>query len=1070
MLRWGQKPWVWSGITLIVLSLGLGAAGRYFAANQLREQRALVSEQLELQQRAVNRAFGRILGSLAAMTRFAVTEGGAAPEDFRRKFETFASGLNANLPWVRSFQIVSDGVITHVYPQAGNEAAVGYNLYDDPRPFISGDVRRALKTGLPTVSGPVKLVQGELGVIIRMPIGQLPGGPERLVAVVVNVAELLTETGVVDPVRAPHLRFALRDNREVVFYGPAEVFAAHPVAISVELPEGVWEIAAVPVGGWTAAVRSAMVWFYAVGAAFVGLLSLLVHSVAQRQLDLAQAVAARTAELHRQHRLVHAVIEGTTDAVFVKDRHGCYEMINTPGARILGKAPADIVGRTDAELLPAETARSFQAHDQQVLANGVTSMQEEAGEIAGVRRVFLASKSPWLDDRGRVLGVIGISRDITARHEEEAQREKLLHTTEQARHALLGVLEDQRRTEAELRASEVRYRSLFEQAAVGVAQVAPDGRWLQVNQRLCDMVGYTQEELVTGSFQQITHPDDLEADLDLVRRVLADEIKNYTLEKRYLRKDGAIVWANLSVALLRDEAGRPQYFISVVQDIQLRKAAEAALQESVQQFQFVTDHAPVLIAHCDREQRYRFVNRSYAELFGQQPGALVGRTVREVLGAEAYALARPHIAVVLAGRATEYDLQLPVAPERPRSVHVTYAPERDVAGQVVGFLAAVTDITARVEAETRLRETEELFRRAITGAGAVPYEYDYAARKYSFLGPEIEALTGYPAAEFSGPFWQQIIEETIQLGETVGLSKAEATRRIKAGELSQWRADVRIRTRAGAERWLSDVSVQKSDATGRVVGSIGILQDITERKQAEQKLHASREQLRALLARLHQAQEEERMRVAREIHDELGQLLTGLKMDVRWLERKLAGPEVPASLHPLLDRAVAASALADQTIAVVQEIAAELRPGVLDRLGLAAALTQRVRRFQERSGIHCRVRVTELGPALPPELATDLYYICQEALTNVARHAHATEVDICFESTRAGILLEIADNGNGIVAAQCTAIESLGLLGMRERAAHHGGTVSWESGDPQGTRVTVQIPAAKSDSTPGASA
>ena len=127
--------------------------------------------------------------------------------------------------------------------------------------------------------------------------------------------------------------------------------------------------------------------------------------------------------------------------------------------------------------------------------------------------------------------------------------------------------------------SELRFCATFEQAAVGLAHFAPDGCWLRVNQKLCDIVGYSREELLTRTFQDITYPDDLEADLSYMKQVLADEIKTYSREKRCFRKDGTVVWINLTVSLLREEAGEPKYFISVVEDITERKQAEEAIRK-----------------------------------------------------------------------------------------------------------------------------------------------------------------------------------------------------------------------------------------------------------------------------------------------------------------------------------------------------------------------------------------------------------------------------------------------------------------------------------------------------------
>lgn len=154
--------------------------------------------------------------------------------------------------------------------------------------------------------------------------------------------------------------------------------------------------------------------------------------------------------------------------------------------------------------------------------------------------------SPVHDDEGRLTNFVGIQNDITER----------------------------RRIEEVLRESEERFRATFEHAAVGAAQVGIDGRWLRVNRRLCEIVGYSEDELRARTFQEITHPDDLEEDLELTRKMLAGELQTYTLEKRYIRKDGSGVWVNLTVSLVRDASGEPGYFIAVVEDISERKKAE----------------------------------------------------------------------------------------------------------------------------------------------------------------------------------------------------------------------------------------------------------------------------------------------------------------------------------------------------------------------------------------------------------------------------------------------------------------------------------------------------------------
>lgn len=246
------------------------------------------------------------------------------------------------------------------------------------------------------------------------------------------------------------------------------------------------------------------------------------------------------------------------------------------------------------------------------------------------------------------------------------------------------------------------------------------------------------------------------------------------------------------------------------------------------------------------------------------------------------------------------------------------------------------------------------------------------------------------------------------------------------------------------------------DAAGTVTRKIGGLRDITQRKQAQEELALSRHRLRALSAKLESLREEERSRISREIHDQLGQMLTGLKMDLRWIERHLGDLDGNAAINPILDKAVEAGGLADETIAAVQKIAGELRPGVLDNLGLAAAIRYEAARFQERNGIACEVRVPEQPVPLARDVATAAFRIFQEAMTNVTRHAGATRADIELRLDDKDFVLEIADNGHGISAETLANPRSLGLLGMQERAANINGQLTIRRGEPAGTRVILR--------------
>jgi signal transduction histidine kinase len=226
-----------------------------------------------------------------------------------------------------------------------------------------------------------------------------------------------------------------------------------------------------------------------------------------------------------------------------------------------------------------------------------------------------------------------------------------------------------------------------------------------------------------------------------------------------------------------------------------------------------------------------------------------------------------------------------------------------------------------------------------------------------------------------------------------------------------------------------------------------------ERKRAEERLRDSHEQLRALSVYLQYVREEERTRIAREVHDELGQALTGLKMDVAWLRNRL-----PRELKPLLEKTAEMSKTIDGTIQTVRRIATELRPGILDDLGLLAAIEWQANEFQSHTGISCQV-TTELSKSVfDQDTNTAFFRIFQETLTNIMRHAKATQVDVSLREEGSALVLEVQDNGRGITPSEIASTKSIGVLGMRERAALLGGDVTISGAPKKGTRVTVRIP------------
>lgn len=243
------------------------------------------------------------------------------------------------------------------------------------------------------------------------------------------------------------------------------------------------------------------------------------------------------------------------------------------------------------------------------------------------------------------------------------------------------------------------------------------------------------------------------------------------------------------------------------------------------------------------------------------------------------------------------------------------------------------------------------------------------------------------------------------------------------------------------------------NSDGIEIGMVGYAIDISARKEAEREIEQSREQLRRLSSHLLQAREEEKAHIAREIHDELGGTLTALKMDIFWLAKKL--PKEPAALQ---EKAEAMSALVDSAVQCTRRICTELRPTILDDLGLVAAIDWQAREYEKRTGIACALNLAEGEMALDGNRSIALFRILQESLTNITRHACATRVEIDLRRDGDSILMQIKDNGVGISQDKVLNPLSHGIRGMIERARDLGGTLTVSGAPGQGVAICARIP------------
>jgi PAS domain S-box-containing protein len=512
--------------------------------------------------------------------------------------------------------------------------------------------------------------------------------------------------------------------------------------------------------------------------------------------------------------------------------------------------------------------------------------------------------------------------------------------------AIIRDITDRKRAEAALRDAEALFRSVFDNASIGVAVVGLDGRFERVNHALCEILGYSEEEFLATTFGEITHTEDLDISMVYFRRALEGEIGTYSLEKRYIGTGGRPVWVSLDISLVRDSDGNPLYFVDQIQDITDRKRAESKLREA--------------------ETRYR--------------------TIVENI---------------------------------PAAVYIQPADN-----------------------------TQAL----------------------TYISPQIEQILGYTQEELLasvGRNWINLLHSDDR--ERV---LAEDERTNETGE--PFREEYRQRAKDGRYAWIREESVLVHGEAGEPIYWQGFLWDITERKETEEEIRhlnetlekrvaertaqlAEREdRLRTLLGKLVVAQEEERRRVAYEVHDGLAQMIVAVQQHLQAFAKQHPPDSVRGkeSLEWNL-------ALIQQTIEEARRVIGGLRPTALDDFGLATALRLEVETLRSE-GWDISYVETLGDDRLPPTMETALYRVAQETLTNVRKHADTTSVRLSLGRLGQEIRLRVRDRGRGFSRTETVSGggpgKRVGIAGMEERVALLGGKFTVLSRLGAGTLIVARVP------------
>ena len=588
------------------------------------------------------------------------------------------------------------------------------------------------------------------------------------------------------------------------------------------------------------------------------------------------------------------------------------------------------------------------------------------------------------------------------------------------------------------------WRLLLEHSLEAVLLTSPDGRVLSANAAACRMFGRTEAEICRVGRAGLIDATDPRLAAALAQR---QRTGSFAGELTGLRADGTRFPIELSTSVFTAPDGQARTSM-VIRDISERRRAELAVGERDRVMRYIVEHDPNAIAVYDRGLRYLAVSRRYLQDYEVKDADIIGKHHYEVFPEMPERWKAVHRRV-LAGAIERNDDDWF---ERPDG-SVTYnrwecRPWFDADGSIGGMITYTEVTTERKLAELALRASEERYRTLVELSpdaimihvgGRFVFANEGAAR---LLGADTpEHLFGLPVIDFVHPDYRGIVHERVR-GAT-------------EGDRSQPLIEEKFFRLDGSE-----VEVEVSASPFTYMGKRGVqvvARDIGERKRVERERELLLERVRGLAARLSRAEEAQRTRLARELHDSVGQNLSALALTL-----SIAKSQLPTgALATVGSRLDDAGALLETSVRQVRDVMAELRPPALDELGLLAALRSYSEQFARRGGTTVTIDGSEPEPRLGGLAEIAVFRIAQEALTNVAKHARARTVSIRFTQGAGEITVEIADDGVGFgppARTEGRGGAGWGLIGMRERAEGVGATLTVASAPGGGTRITVAVP------------
>lgn len=545
------------------------------------------------------------------------------------------------------------------------------------------------------------------------------------------------------------------------------------------------------------------------------------------------------------------------------------------------------------------------------------------------------------------------------------------------------------------------------------------------------------------------HPEDIESFNKEQEKLLNNE-KPLELEHRIVLKNGKIKWVMERGYVIKDDKGEILYIEGTVQDITNQKVIETELRLQNNFIKTALENLPIGIAVNKLDTgEVTLMNKKFSKTYGwpRQDLENINSFFEKVYPNKKYrnemkSLILKDIESGNEKRMSWDGVKISTKKGQNRIVNAKNIPVYD---QNL-MISTVLDVTEKAIAEQQLAISNERYEYVTKATFDAIWDWDLT-KNTIFWGEGFTTIFGHDSQSYDSDYWYSNIhpKDVDRIKQSIG--------NLINSKTLNWEAEYRFLHKNGDYRYVKDRGIVLRNVERKALRMIGAMQDITPQKEYEQKLLDLNQKLRNLSAYLQQAREEERIAIAREIHDELGQQLTGIKLDASWL-KNIIGQQTPE----YIDRTERLIENINKAINDVRRVASNLRPGVLDDLGLEAAIEWQCQKFQEHSSIKCNITSQNLTGNYKKEINTAVYRIYQEALTNVMRHAKATKINTYLYEKDNTLILEVIDNGIGIKETDKNNNYSLGITGMRERAYMINGELEIENIKNGGTKVKLFVP------------